>query len=492
MPFKALALMLVLPVLAACSATSDHDMTNNHEGGLMQDVRQWAPALDANQLQPTNDPSDPAPALMNPAQAQALALQQSPAIRSILASQGIADARYRQATLIRNPGFSASALRAEGSGNWKTEFGISFGILDWLTHSMREELAGAEFESAQAQALNTLTMELGNVRTAYFAAVASRQASSQQQQTAEAARLNAELARLLSEAGNLSELERLHYDNELARQNQSVKQTQAEAAARLAELKLAVGLTFNDELIIPEALPDTDDDLLAVETLQALLQDSDAFAALLANTTAQRPEVRSLRNRRQALEHQLSLHQKQFGMSEIGVGFVVEREPDGSNATGIELDFSLPIFDRGQTAVAAVMARHEQLTADEQSLELVIAHQLRTSLNNVLSLTEQLKQLRDTDIPRYQRMLALVLEEYNFMLSGPFDLISAKQEETEAVARYITLLEHYWMEYADLMQYSANTVTAYTAELDPVAPASRPPRHTQESDTPSHQEHHHD
>lgn len=497
MPFQALALMMLLPALVACSSTVQPDSNETQPEPLLQALYNWSPALDPADTGPTSAASTGSVTIASPAQAQALALQQSPAIRSILASQGIADADYRQATLISNPGFSASALREEDSGSWKTEFGISFGILDWLTQPLRKTLAGAELESARSRALQALTREIGHIRNSYFAAVAARHTSRQQQQTAEAARLNAELARALHEAGNLSELERLRYDNELASQQLVLQQTLADAEARLADLKLGLGLASDSELLIPDALPDADADLLSPTALQRLMHNAEAFDALLTAVLQQRPELRLLHNARTALAQQQRLQNKTVGMSEIGLGFVTEREPDGNNASGIELDLSLPVFDRGQHVVASIQASLEQLIADEQALQLTIEHQLKTGFNNLLSLTQQLTQLRDQDIPRQQRILTLVLQEYNFMLSGPFELISAKQAETETVTRYIEVLERYWTEYADLMLYSANTLEDFLAGADagsesPAALLTSPEPQTVESEPVNHQEHHHD
>ncbi len=505
MPFQAFALLMLLPALIACSTTGDvmtayGKTDDSHQQPLLLALHDWSPALGTIATGPVQVTTDNPATILNPAQAQAFALQHSPAIRSILASQGIADADYRQATLINNPGFSASALRAEGS--WKTEFGISLGILDWLTQPMRKRLANAELEAARTGALTALTRELGAVRSRYFAAVAARHASRQQQQTAEAARLNAELARQLNQAGNLSELEQLRYEDELARQQLAAQQAITDADIRLAELELALGLPFNSELVVPDALPDTDADLLTPAALRAILQNADTFAALLTTAMQQRPEVTMMRNTRVSLEHRLDLQQKQFGMSELGLGLVTEREPDGSNASGLELDLSLPLFDRGQHRVSSIQSRLAQLTADEQALQLAIAHQLSRNLNNLLNLSQQVRQLRDQDIPRQQRMLELVLQEYNFMLSGPFELISVKQQETETVMRYVSLLERYWAEHADFMQHSANTADTFVAGLVPTSDPSAlspdsssphsPAPHSLDSESSNHQEHHHD
>ena len=188
----------------------------------------------------------------------------------------------------------------------------------------------------------------------------------------------------------------------------------------------------------------------------------------------------------------MRLQQQQLGISEFGLGLVTEREPDGSRASGIELDLSLPVFDRGQYQRAATQAQQEQLAADEAALQLAIAYQLETSLNNLLSLTRQATQLRDEDIPRQQRMLELTLQQYNFMLTGPFELIEAKQQELDTVLRYISILQRYWQQHADLMQVTANTAETFVAGLDSSVQPSRSAVAPTPQATDTHQEHDHD
>ncbi|MEX0738097.1 MAG: TolC family protein [Pseudohongiella sp.] len=468
MPNHTLAVSFLLPVLVACSATS-HDPHNeqNHEQVLFSALYSWSPALQETHAQTvdtqsTSDHSmgpssaDITSSVLSPTQAQSLALQQSPAIRAMLASQGIADAAYRQATLINNPGLSASALRPEDGGRWQTEFAINLGVLDWLTQGLRKQQASAEFRAAQSRVLDALSAELSSVSSTYFAAVAARQLDTQYQQAAETARLNAELARQLNEAGNLSELDWLRYDSEFARRQQAAQQSRFHADEALAALKLKLGMGFNSELVIPQVLPDTENEMLDINRLKTLSQNEDEFRQLLASAWEKRPDARLLRDSATMLQKRLGLQAQRFGMTEAGVGLVTERDSDGSNASGFEFDLSIPVFDQGQTTDAYVQAQLEQLAADKQTLELVIENQLGTSITRLLSLTSQIMQLRDEDIPRHQQMLDLALQEYNFMLTGAFDLLSVKQDQNENMIRYIGLLQQYWVEYARLMQFSAN------------------------------------
>jgi cobalt-zinc-cadmium efflux system outer membrane protein len=53
-------------------------------------------------------------------------------------------------------------------------------------------------------------------------------------------------------------------------------------------------------------------------------------------------------------------------------------------------------------------------------------------------------------LPLKQRIVALTLEKYNYMLVGTFDLLTAKQQEFNAYAKYLEAVRDYWVIRADL------------------------------------------
>ena len=56
---------------------------------------------------------------------------------------------------------------------------------------------------------------------------------------------------------------------------------------------------------------------------------------------------------------------------------------------------------------------------------------------------------RDVVLPLKQRIVALV-QEYNFMLSGPFELLASRQAEIAAQRDHIDALGDYWMARVEL------------------------------------------
>ena len=75
----------------------------------------------------------------------------------------------------------------------------------------------------------------------------------------------------------------------------------------------------------------------------------------------------------------------------------------------------------------------------------------------VRALRDQLVRLRDlvnryyaVVVPLQRRILALGVQQYNFMLLGPFDLLRAKQDEIAASRRLIEAKRDYWIARAEL------------------------------------------
>ena len=59
---------------------------------------------------------------------------------------------------------------------------------------------------------------------------------------------------------------------------------------------------------------------------------------------------------------------------------------------------------------------------------------------------------RHTVLPLREQIVDLTLKNYNFMLSGAFELIMAKQQEFEAYQKYLEAIRDYWIIRADMQR----------------------------------------
>jgi cobalt-zinc-cadmium efflux system outer membrane protein len=55
-------------------------------------------------------------------------------------------------------------------------------------------------------------------------------------------------------------------------------------------------------------------------------------------------------------------------------------------------------------------------------------------------------------MPLRERIVALTMQKYNYMLAGTFELLMAKQQEFENYQKYIETVRDYWITRAELQR----------------------------------------
>ncbi len=383
---------------------------------------------------------------LSPAAAQQIALLNSPVITSALAEFGIANAREMQASMLSNPGLFAGAMRPEGGGRWQLDLGVSQSLLDWLTRPMRMQLSREALLEAQWHLLQVLQVNLDNVLQDYYHALADLQRAEVVRINLDAALATDELARLMFEAGNISELERLQHAGELQRRQRQLWQTEAAALQSRLSLKQSLGLPANAQLLLVNALPE-------------LPEQNINFAAeiLLESSLARRPEVRISEQRLLQSEQQLALSRRYSLLQQSEFSLHSEREFSGAENYGVGLGFGLPLFDQGQ----ARRQLAESGIASAQAQQLLTVQQIDKQINQSLAAVNasylQTRQLQDVEIPQYTQILALGLQEYNFMLLDTFSLLRLKQQQLEVQLAHVDSLAAYWLARSALAAATGET-----------------------------------
>src|SRR5690606_19308457 len=124
-----------------------------------------------------------------------------------------------------------------------------------------------------------------------------------------------------------------------------------------------------------------------------------------------------------------SLAGNHYGMNVITpeIDLVGEREPDGSLKRGLGLQFSLPLFDRGDARRQMAAGGVNLALSSQADATARVEQELYTLLAQLGSAERRILQLERETIPRRQQMLELGLREYNFMLADAFSLLNLKQ-----------------------------------------------------------------
>jgi cobalt-zinc-cadmium efflux system outer membrane protein len=370
-----------------------------------------------------------------------IALFNNPNLQAVYEDLGITQADVVEAGLLENPvifGQVRFPNRSEESNNY--EFGITQNFLNILIQPARKKLSAIHFEQVKLQIADEVIQLVAEVRKTYYSTLGAKQVRDLRNEISSAARSSFELAQRLHSAGNISDLE-------LARENAHFEQSRLELAnsettlldAREQLMRLMGFWGAQTHWRLPEQLPDIPPDEIPLEHVESMAIENRLDLA------AERKAVDALA---QALG--ITIDWRWVGQIEVGISR--ERETDRTWVTGPSLAIELPIFNQRQADIARLEAqlRRSQKRLTAQAIE--IRSEVRSLRNRLIMQRNVIDHYRRTVLPLREQIVDLTLKNYNYMLTGAFDLIMAKQQEFEAYQKYLEVLRDYWITRADMQR----------------------------------------
>jgi cobalt-zinc-cadmium efflux system outer membrane protein len=378
---------------------------------------------------------------LTPETATQIALLNNPDLQAVYEDLGITQADVVEAGLLENPvlfGQVRFPNRSEESTNY--EFGFTQNFLNILMQPSRKKLSAIRFEQVKLQVANEVIQMVAAVRKSYFTALGARQVKDLINEITLAAGNSFELARRMHLAGNISDLE-------LATENAQFEQSRLDLAnsetalldAR-EQLTRLMGLWGSQtKWRLPEQLPDIPAAEIPLENLESIAVENRLDLA------AEKKSVEALA---QALG--ITIDWRWVGQVEVGISR--ERETDRTWVTGPALAIELPIFNQRQADIARLEAqlRRSQNRLTAQAID--IRSEVRSLRNHLTMQRNIIEHYRRTVLPLRERIVDLTLKKYNYMLTGAFDLIVAKQQEFEAYQKYLEAVRDYWIIRADMQR----------------------------------------
>lgn len=377
-----------------------------------------------------------------------IALTNNSEIQATFQDLGIARADVWQATLFKNPTFDgfvrfpnhstvqdgADTKRAQNN----VELSISQDFIDVILMPFKRRAATAEYDSVKLRVTDAVLGFILEVKKAYYSAQAAEQVREMQKTVLEAAEAASELAERQLKAGTLKALdlsiERVAYEEAKL----SYEKSKADALLareplnRLTELAgEEAGLwKINSPL---KELPETDPKLEDLE-MRALSERLD-LAAICQQTKALK---RSLTATRLGV------------IPRAEVGLNTEKEIDGGRITGPTWNVEVPVWDQQLAKGSKAKAQWRQSQFSETAYEVKVRSEVREALTNLQKARTAVESYRDKIIPEREKIIELYLRQYNFMLSGVYQLLDAKQKEILARQESIESLRDYWGSLAEL------------------------------------------
>lgn len=308
---------------------------------------------------------------LTPDSAVQIALLKNRGLQAAFNDLGVSEAAYIQTSLPPNP--TVALARLGGSLELEIERQILIGLFELATLPARTAIAEQRFRAAQFRTAEAVLRLAGETRREYYRAIAANQQVAFLQQALGTAETASELAKQLGESGALNKLEQ-------AREHAFYQELGAQLARARIEQKVArerlirqLGLWGRDiDFRLPNSLPPLpgriasakDVERRALEQrvdIQALRHDLNAVAGQYGLTNATRfvtdIELAGL----SSYERTTSLLVDQGG---------VEVERDAVKRKGLEVEFTIPLFDFG--AVGVRNAKETYLAAANRLAERAV------------------------------------------------------------------------------------------------------------------------
>ncbi len=352
---------------------------------------------------------------------------------------GISQAELIQAGLLKNPTvFGSVRFPANSPGATELEFGLLQNFLNLLMLPARQKIAAAQFEQVKAEVAHDVLQVTAETERAYYEALGAINTKNLRFSVMEAAQASYEFATRLYGAGNISDLslsiERSSFEEAL------IALAESETRLRMAREKLTKLMGLWGERTkwrIPDQLPDIPPNEASLDQLETLAIQN-------------RLDLEAARKKIDTLAQSLGTSIAWRWLGDADAGVSAERDTDRHWVIGPELALELPIFDQHQARISRgeAMLRREinQLTA----LAVDIRSEVRELRDKLVMQRYLIDHYKRVILPLKQRIVALTLEKYNYMLVGTFDLLTAKQQEFNAYAKYLEEVRDYWVIRSDL------------------------------------------
>jgi cobalt-zinc-cadmium efflux system outer membrane protein len=184
--------------------------------------------------------------------------------------------------------------------------------------------------------------------------------------------------------------------------------------------------------------------------LPALPDSEIALDRLESLAVARRLDLAALRKRVEADMASLNLIEDFRFFGSVEVGASTEKDTDGARVAGPSLSFDLPVFDQRQAKIARAESELRRSRQRYEALAIAVRSEVRAARDRLIAARDIAAHYRDVVIPLQERLVTLTQQQYNFMLTGAFDLLLAKQNEIRAYRDYLDALRDYWIAKSDL------------------------------------------
>jgi len=368
--------------------------------------------------------------------AVAVAMANSPRLQATLAELGVARADLLQASVVRNPLFELE-VRFPQDPFRPYELRLAQTLVDLFQLPRRRALGRAAFDAAKLRIASAVIRFAAGVRADHTELLASSQRVALSRTNVEAARAAAELAQRQHDAGNITDLEL---------ENEQAQYEQAKLDLAREEQRLLLG---RERLLRDMGLRDSAADWRLPAELPPLPPAEQDQAQLEQLAATRRLDIDVARREADLARRQVPLA-RLAALGEVTADVHYQRDANGARTVGPGIEVPIPLFNSGAPARSRAEAEYLRAQHTVNALLAESSSQLRAARATVAEARARVEYYRDVVVPRRQRIVELTKLEHNAMLVGVFQLLQAKQSETEARRDFIDAQRDYWAARNDL------------------------------------------
>jgi cobalt-zinc-cadmium efflux system outer membrane protein len=377
-----------------------------------------------------------------------IALLNNRDLQATYSDLGIAQADLVQAGLLSNPIFDAAVMfPVSGGGRPDLELSAAMNFLNIFYIPLRKRVAAASFEEVKTRVTGSVLDLAGKVRGAFYRYQAAEQMLELRQAIVQALNASFEIARRLSDAGNITDLDLARERAQLEASKLALRSAEMAVRQNREELNILMGLWGNQTQWqadlrlpgIPEQPLQTEDlERVALEKSMDLLNASQRM--ILAGS-------------------QLGFSRSTALLPELGAGPKGERS-EGSWDAGPTLEFAIPLFDQGQARIGRAVAELRRAQQEYYALAVRIRSAARALQDRLDGARDRALYYRDILLPLRERIVNEAQLQHNAMQLGPFQLLNAREQQVETAVAYVEALREYWLARGDIRQLLAGRLPA--------------------------------
>lgn len=385
-----------------------------------------------------------------------IALLNNRSLQARLAELGIAYGDMIEAGLLKNPILDFLYQKSDEPGTVASlEWSIALDFINVLTLPLRKCIAASEFEAKKLEIANDVLDLAFDVQAAYYSMQAALQTGTMYRLAVEASEAAYEGAKMLHEAGNITDLE-LHQE-QLIYEEQKLNLAEAErdAVELREELNMLMGLWGAcTQWKISAELPDMPKREFQGRGLESI-------------AVYQRLDLAAARQEIETIARELGLENATRLLPELEGSYVAEREGDGSWLRGGGVSFPVPIFNQGQGRVQRERARLLQAQHRYYALAVDIRSEVRKGFGQMRNSRDRVRYYDTIMLPLLERIVEESHLMFNSMDVSTYELLERKRDEILGKRDRVEALKDYWVARSELERAMGGSFACYSCAQQP-------------------------